>query len=176
MIFEALELDGSYLIKPELNCDERGFFARGFCKKEFQKHHLVDEFVQCNISFNKKKGTLRGMHYQLAPHEETKLVRCTKGSIYDVIVDIRENSKTLGRWLSVCLNETNRHVLYVPKGFAHGFITQEDSTEIFYQMSCDFSEEAATGFAWNDQSIDIHWPDGEMIISSKDKQLPMLVK
>lgn len=174
MLFEELELEGSYLIKPEPHTDERGFFARSFCKEEFQKQGLVDEYVQCNVSFNKRKGTLRGMHYQLAPHEETKLVRCTRGSIFDVIVDIRKKSITFGRWIGVSLNENNRYMLYVPKGFAHGFITEEDNTEVFYQMSCNYVSGSSSGFAWNDQSINIQWPQEEPIISSKDRQLPML--
>ena len=175
MIFEALDLEGSYIIKPESHIDERGFFARSFCKKEFQKQQLVDEFVQCNISFNKKKGTLRGMHYQLPPHQETKLVRCTKGSIFDVIVDIRKKSTTFGRWIGVYLNEHNRHILYVPEGFAHGFITQEENTEVFYQMSCDYVQNSSSGFAWNDKSINIQWPEWELLMSKKDKQLPMFL-
>jgi dTDP-4-dehydrorhamnose 3,5-epimerase len=176
MFFEELELEGAYLIKPEPHIDERGFFARSFCKKEFQKLQLVDEYVQCNISYNKKKGTLRGMHYQLTPHEETKLVRCTKGSVYDVIVDIRKNSITFGRWIGVSLNENNRYMLYVPKGFAHGFITEEDNTEVFYQMSCDYVPKASSGFVWNDKLINIQWPQKQPIISSKDCQLPVFFK
>ena len=174
MIFEPLDLDGVFLIKPELNEDERGFFARSFCKEEFKAHGLVNEFVQCNISYNRKKGTLRGMHYQLPPHEETKLVRCTKGAIYDVIVDIRKDSPTEGKWLGMEINEYDRHIIYIPNGFAHGFLTLVDETEIFYQMSASYNEKAVSGFHWNDSVVNINWPTEDVIISVNDQNLPNL--
>ena len=168
MIFEPLALDGAYLIKPELHEDERGFFARSFCKEEFKAHGLVDEFVQCDISYNRKKGTLRGMHYQLPPHEETKLVRCTKGRIYDVIVDIRKESQTRGKWCGIELTDSNQHMLYIPNGFAHGFLTLADDTEVFYQMSTPYNPDTARTMYWNHESVSIDWPFEPNIISSQD--------
>ncbi|MCH9030401.1 MAG: dTDP-4-dehydrorhamnose 3,5-epimerase [Bacteroidetes bacterium] len=174
MIFESLDLKGAYLIKPELHEDERGFFARSFCKKEFQEQGLINEFIQCNISYNKSKGTLRGMHYQLPPHEEIKLVRCTKGSIYDVIVDLRKNSPTRGKWLDIEINEDNRHMIYIPEGFAHGYISLVNDTEVFYQMSTYYDADSVSGFCWNDPVINIKWPIENIIVSEKDQTLPSL--
>lgn len=171
MIFKETKLKGSFVIELDLIQDERGFFARSFCTKEF-KDRLLDPCVaQCNISFNKKKGTLRGMHYQKNPWEEAKLVRCTKGKIYDVIVDIRPTSATFRQWIAVELSADNHKMLYVPTGFAHGFQTLEDNSEVFYQMSEVFHPEFAAGFNWNDQSIGINWPIEEKIISEKDNGL-----
>ncbi len=172
MIFEPLALDGAYLIKPEINEDERGFFARSFCKEEFRAHGLVDEYVQCNISFNKKKGTLRGMHFQRAPHEETKLIQCTRGSIHDVIIDIRTNSHTRGQWLGLELTEDNHSMLYVPDGFAHGFITLTVNTEIHYQMSTPYDAASATGIRWDEAAFNISWPLMPKIISDRDRNFP----
>ncbi len=135
MIFTPTSLKGAYIVDPEFAQDERGTFARTFCQNEFRERGLRDFFVQCNISLNKKKGTLRGMHYQAAPHEEAKLVRCTAGAIYDVIVDLRPNSSTYRQWTSVELTATNRRALYIPEGLAHGFQTLCDDSEVFYQMS-----------------------------------------
>ena len=174
MIFEPLALDGAYLIKPEINEDERGFFARSFCKEEFRAHGLVDEYVQCNISYNRKKGTLRGMHYQLPPHEETKLVRCTKGAMYDVIVDIRKDSPTREKWLGTEINEDNRHMIYIPEGFAHGFISLVNDTEVFYQMSTYYDADSVSGFCWNDPVVNIKWPIENIIISKNDQTQPSL--
>lgn len=170
MIFEALSLKGAYLIKPEPHHDERGFFARSFCKQEFQKVGLVDEYVQCSLSYNKKKGTLRGMHYQLPPHQETKLVRCNQGAIYDVIVDIRLLSPTYKQWLAVELTQGNGYILYIPAGFAHGFLTLQDDTEVSYQISTFYVEKAANGFRWNDSTFKIQFPNSPIIISEKDAQ------
>ncbi len=172
MIFEPLRLKGAYLIKPEPYTDERGFFIRTFCKREFQAHSLVDEYVQCNISYNKKKGTLRGMHYQLPPHQETKLVRCTRGAVYDVIVDIRKKSPTFKQWMAVELTHENCQILYIPEGFAHGFLTLQNDSEVFYQMSIYYASEFATGFRWNDHSFMIQWVEPILFVSDKDQSFP----
>lgn len=172
MIFTATELEGAFLIEPELLGDERGFFARTFCRREFAAQGLQDEFVQCNISFNKKKGTLRGMHYQAAPHQEIKLVRCTSGSIYDVIIDLRPDSPTFTRWIGVELSAENRKMLYIPADFAHGFITLTDNTEIFYQMSQFYVPDAARGLRWNDPAFAIQWPVPISTLSPKDRNYP----
>ncbi len=132
MIYTETKLRGAFIIEPERLEDERGFFARTWCKREFEAHRLNPKLVQCNISFNKKRGTLRGMHYQEAPHEEARSVRCTMGAIYDVIIDLRPNSKTHKQWFFGELTAKNRKMLYIPEGFAHGFLTLEDNTEVFY--------------------------------------------
>jgi dTDP-4-dehydrorhamnose 3,5-epimerase len=169
MKFIPTLLNGAYIIVPEFHEDERGAFARTFCQKEFREHGLRDCIVQCNISFNKKKGTLRGMHYQTAPHEEAKLVRCTAGAIYDVIVDLRQTSPTYRKWTSVELTAANRLALYVPEGFAHGFQTLCDDSEVFYQMSEFYHPECAGGFRWNDPKFDIQWPISTLITSISDR-------
>ncbi len=169
MFFQETKLKGAYNIELDLIEDERGFFARSFCTKEFEEHGLNFHIVQCNISYNKKKGTLRGMHYQVAPHEEVKLVRCTRGAIYDVIIDIRQDSPSFKKWLSTELTERNRNMLYVPKGFAHGFQTLEDRTEVFYQMSELYHPECSKGVRWDDPAFGIKWPAGGRIISPRDQ-------
>lgn len=169
MIFQEAKLKGSYLIEPERLTDERGFFARTWCQQEFQKYGINPKLVQCNISFNKKKGTLRGMHYQIAPYEEAKLVRCTMGAIYDVIIDLRPDSETFKQWISVELTAENRKMLYIPGGFAHGFLTLADSTEVFYQMSEFYFSESARGVRWNDPAFGINWPEKVVVISGKDE-------
>lgn len=169
MKFVETELKSAYIIELEPIEDERGFFARSWCKKEFEEHGLNPNLVQCNISYNKKKGTLRGMHYQVKPFEEAKLVRCTRGSIYDVIIDLREDSNTYMKWISVELAADNNKMLYVPEGFAHGFQTLEDDTEVTYQMSEFYHPECARGIRWDDKMFEIAWPIEEMIISEKDK-------
>lgn len=158
MIFAETKLKGAYIIEPERLEDERGFFARTFCQEEFAAHGLRTRFVQCSISFNKKKGTLRGMHYQVAPHEEAKLVRCTMGAIYDVIIDLRPGSPTFTQWVAVELTAQNRKMLYIPEGLAHGFQTLEDDTEVFYQMSEFYHPECARGVRWDDPVFGIKWP------------------
>lgn len=169
MQFAETSLRGAYVIEIDTIKDERGFFARSWCKKEFTERSLNAELVQCNISYNEKKGTLRGMHYQLSPYEETKLVRCTRGSIFDVIVDLRPDSSTYLEWYGVILSETNHRMLYIPKGFAHGFQTLEDHAEVFYQMSDWYQPDAAAGLRWNDPRIGIEWPNtSERIISERD--------
>jgi dTDP-4-dehydrorhamnose 3,5-epimerase len=174
MIFQETKLKGAFVIEPERIEDERGFFARTFCEKEFAAHGLVTRFVQCNISFNASRGTLRGMHYQTAPHEEVKLVRCTLGALFDVIVDIRRDSPTFGHWTSVELTSDNRKALYIPKGFAHGFQTLADNTEVFYQMSEFYHPESARGFRWDDDNIHIQWPMQPLSISSSDTSRPSI--
>ncbi len=172
MFFTETKLQGAFIIDIKPIEDERGFFARSWCRKEFKAHGLNPRLVQCNISFNKKKGTLRGMHYQVAPHEEAKLVRCTMGAIYDVIIDLRPESPTCKQWVAVELTALNRRMLYVPEGFAHGFQTLEDNTEVFYQMSEFYYPECARGLRWDDPEFGIKWSDGNRIISAKDLQYP----
>ena len=175
MKFIETPLDGAYIIDIEAIEDERGSFARSWCQKEFAEHGLNSRIVQCNISFNKKRGTLRGMHFQVEPFAEVKLVRCTRGAIYDVIIDVRENSHSLKKWFAVELNESNQRMLYIPKGFAHGFQTLEDNTEVFYQMSEFYYPEYSRGVRWDDPFFSIKWPDGERIISKKDQEYPDFV-
>ncbi|AFZ14229.1 dTDP-4-dehydrorhamnose 3,5-epimerase [Crinalium epipsammum PCC 9333] len=170
MIFTETSLQGAFIIELEKLTDDRGFFARTFCQKEFAAHHLNPNLVQCNISFNHQKGTLRGMHYQAEPHAETKLVRCTKGAIYDVIIDLRSNSPTFKKWVAVELTADNKRMLYIPENFAHGFQTLADNTEVFYQMSEFYHPESANGVRWNDSAFGIQWPADEGIISVKDQQ------
>lgn len=170
MKFTETRLRGAYLVEPEPLEDERGFFARSWCQTEFEGHHLNPNLVQCNISFNKKKGTLRGMHYQVVPHEEVKLVRCTKGAIYDVIIDLRSDSFTFQQWTAVELTAENYKMLYIPEGFAHGFQSLTDDTELFYQMSEFYHPECAQGVRWNDPAFQIEWPLPEPIIQEKDTQ------
>ena len=172
MIFIATKLQDVFIIEPERREDTRGFFARTWCQQEFTAHGLNSGLVQCNISFNKKKGTLRGMHYQASPYEEDKLVRCTMGSIYDVIIDIRPKSPTFKQHLNIVLTAENRRMLYVPKGFAHGFQTLEDNTEVFYQMSACYAPAYARGIRWNDTAFGIQWPADERIILERDQTYP----
>ena len=172
MIFAETALKGAFIIEPVQLSDERGFFARTWCQKEFLNHGLNPNIVQCSISYNRKKGTLRGMHYQAAPHEEIKLVRCTAGAIYDVIVDLRKDSSTFRKWISAELNEKNRKMLYIPAGFAHGFQTLADNTEVFYQMSEFYTASHARGIRWSDPAFDIRWPFEVSVMSEKDEQIP----
>jgi dTDP-4-dehydrorhamnose 3,5-epimerase len=176
VIFTETALKGACIIDSEMKEDERGFFARSFCMKEFESHGLNPRVAQCNISFNRKKGTLRGMHYQIAPHEEAKLVRCMRGSIYDVIIDLRRHSATFKQWLAVELTAINYRMLYIPNGFAHGFQTLEDNTEVFYQMSEFYYPEYARGVRWDDPSFCIKWPLAKPIMSEKDKSYPLFGK
>ena len=154
------------IVEPELLSDERGFFARTFCRKEFETYGLNPDLVQCDISFNKQKGTLRGMHYQIKPHEEVKLVRCTMGAINDVIIDIRPESPSFKKWVAVELTAENRKMLYIPQRFAHGFMTLQDNSEVFYQMSEVYASECARGIRWNDPAFGIEWPQDVRAISS----------
>lgn len=175
MIFNETKLKGAFIIEPELLKDERGFFARTYCQKEFEAHGINPKLVQCNISFNAQNGTLRGMHYQDKPHQEAKLVRCSKGAIYDVIIDFRPESSTYKQWIAVELTSRNHKMLFIPEGFAHGFKTLEDNTEVFYQMSEFYHPECARGVLWNDPAFGINWPEGEQIVSSKDSQYASFV-
>jgi dTDP-4-dehydrorhamnose 3,5-epimerase len=169
MIFTETKINGVYIIEPELLTDERGFFARSYCKEDFQKHGLETDIVQCNISYNKKKGTLRGMHYQVPPFEEAKIVSCTKGSIFDVVVDLRKDSPTYRFWHAEKLSADSYRMLYIPKGCAHGFQTLEDNCIVYYQMGECYHPECSWGIRWNDPSIGIVWPIPAGIISAKDK-------
>jgi dTDP-4-dehydrorhamnose 3,5-epimerase len=172
MIFLETELKGAYIIELEKHMDERGFFARSFCVREFEQQGLNPRIVQCNISFNHAKGTLRGMHYQKAPFGEAKLVRCTRGAIYDVIIDLRPESPTFKVSFGIRLDRDNRRMLYIPEGVAHGFLTLEDDSEIFYQMSEFYSPQHAAGFRWNDASFGIRWPSEATVISERDRTYP----
>ena len=172
MIFTETELKGAFLIEPDRTEDARGFFARTWCVEEFKAHGLDPRVVQCNISFNKKKGTLRGMHWQVAPHPEAKLVRCTMGALWDVIIDLRPASPTYQQHLGVELTPENRKMLFIPEGFAHGFQTLADNTEVFYQMSEFFAADCARGLRWNDPAFGIAWPPGERIINGRDSNYP----
>lgn len=157
------------MVELEPAADERGFFARAWCAEEFREHHLNPALAQCSISFNHRRGTLRGMHYQEAPHREAKLVRCTAGAIYDVIVDLRRASPTYCKWFAVELTAANRKMLYVPEGFAHGFQTLADQTEVFYQISEKYRPESSRGVRWNDPLFGIDWPIPAPILSPRDR-------
>ena len=174
MIFTETKFTKAYLIDIERLEDERGFFARSFCEHEFSKHGLPTRFVQSNISYNKKRGILRGLHMQMAPFEEGKLVRCGRGAVYDVIVDLRKHSQTYKQWLGMELSATNGRMIYIPEGFAHGFITLTDDTEVVYQMTRFYEPGSETGYRWNDPALGINWPFDPLIISEKDKYYPLL--
>ncbi len=159
------------MIEPERLEDERGFFARTWCQHEYETHGLNPRLVQCSISFNKSRGTLRGMHLQLPPFAEAKLVRCTMGAIYDVIIDLRPQSATFTHHIGVELTAENRRMLYIPEGFAHGFQTLVDNTEVFYQMSEFYAPNYAQGVRWDDTAFAIEWPEDVKVISAKDRAL-----
>jgi dTDP-4-dehydrorhamnose 3,5-epimerase len=169
MIFTKTPLKDAYIIDIEKKEDERGFFARGFCQKEFEEHGLNPEIVQANISYNAKKATLRGLHYQVEPHHETKLMRCARGAIFDVIIDMRKDSPTYGQWFGTELSEGSYRMLFVPGNFAHGFITLEDETEVIYQVSEFYTPGSERGIRWDDPAFKIEWPITPEIISEKDK-------
>jgi dTDP-4-dehydrorhamnose 3,5-epimerase len=172
MILTETKLKGSFLIELEKLEDVRGFFACSWSQREFEALVVDAPLVECNISFNKKKGTLRGMHYQAAPHDQAKIVRCTRGAIYDVIVDLRPESPTFKQWLGVELTAQNHLMLYVPKKFAHGFQTLQDDSEVFYQMSAYYAPESSRGVRWNDPAFGIEWPEDERIMLERDQQHP----
>jgi dTDP-4-dehydrorhamnose 3,5-epimerase len=172
--FFETELAGAFVVEPERSEDERGFFARTWCSAEFASRGLNASLVQCNISQNKRRGTLRGLHYQEAPHEEAKLVRCTRGAIYDVIVDLRPGSRTQYRWFGVELSAENYRMLYVPEGFAHGFQTLRDDAEVFYQMTTAYHAPSARGLRWNDPLLGIGWPVADPFLSPRDANFPLL--
>ncbi len=175
MIFRPTELSGCYVVEPERQADERGFFARTFDAEEFERRGLNPRVQQCSVSVNISLGTLRGMHYQAAPHEEAKLVRCTRGRIFDAVVDVRHRSPTYLRWVGVELDEHNGLSLYIPEGLAHGFVTLEPECEVSYQISHGFVPAAARGLRWDDPAVGIAWPDvGELNISDRDRAWPLL--
>jgi len=175
MIFTQTAVPGAVVIEPERSADERGFFARTFCVHEFAAHGLDARVAQCNISFNRAKGTLRGLHFQRPPHAEAKLVRCTAGRVYDVIVDLRPDSPAFCRHLAIELSARNHTMLYVPKGVAHGFQTLEDESEVFYQMSAPYERDAAAGVRWDDAAFAIAWPLGVSVGSARDRSYPDFV-
>ena len=172
MIFEETPLRGAWVIEMEKLQDSRGFFARSYCQREFSDHGLNPKVAQCNVSYNTASRTLRGMHYQVAPHEEAKLVRCTAGAIHDVIVDLRPDSRTRGQHFGIRLDAVNRRMLFVPEGFAHGFLTLEDDSEIFYQMSEFYDPEGSRGIRWDDPRFGIRWPAEPRVISERDRSYP----
>ncbi len=173
MKFIETKLKGAYIIELQTMEDERGFFARTFCQKEFVVYGLNPKLAQCSISYNKRKGTLRGMHYQVSPMADAKLVRCTRGAIYDVIIDLRHESSTYCEWISLEITADNHRMIYIPEGFAHGFQTLMDDTEVFYQISGFYAPECARGVGWNDPAFGIVWPDDKRIISEKDMNYPL---
>jgi dTDP-4-dehydrorhamnose 3,5-epimerase len=173
VIFEQTRLSGAFLVDLERREDSRGFFARTWCANEFADHGLTTEVVQANVSFNPRQGTLRGMHFQRAPHAETKLVRCTRGAIYDVVVDLRRDSDTYKEWVGVELSADNRRALFVPEGFAHGYQTLVPDAEVFYQVSEYHTPGAEGGVRWDDRAFGIEWPDPDnAFLSDKDRSWP----
>jgi dTDP-4-dehydrorhamnose 3,5-epimerase len=174
MIFTETSLPGAFLVDLEPIADDRGFFARTFSAQEFAAKGLAVEFDQCSVSYNARKATLRGLHYQRAPHEEDKLVRCTAGAIFDVIVDIRPQSPHYRRWFGTELTAQNRRSLYIPRGFAHGFMTLSDAAEVYYMISVPHAPEHAQGFRWSDPAFGIEWPLTPSVISPRDAAYPLL--
>ncbi len=173
MRFRETNLKGLWIIELEKHQDDRGYFARTWCEEEFRAHGLNPRIVQCSTSFNHRKGTLRGMHWQAEPHAEAKLIRCTRGSIYDVALDVRPSSPTFKQWFAIELREVGHELLYIGEGFAHGFQTLEDSTEVLYQMSEFFHPESARGLRWDDPSFAIKWPEvTDRILSARDSNYP----
>ncbi len=173
MIFHETPLVDAWLLEPERIADERGFFARTFCRRDFAARGLDPAIAQCSVSFNHRRGTLRGLHFQAAPHEEVKLVRVTRGAVWDVIVDLRPESPTFRKHFSIILSAESRNELYIPKGMAHGFQTLEDGTEVFYQISEFYAPESARGYRWDDPTFAIPWPETVTVLSEKDRTLPL---
>jgi dTDP-4-dehydrorhamnose 3,5-epimerase len=169
MTFAPAPLPGAYVVELEKRGDDRGFFARTFCEREFGAHGLVTRFVQVNDSLSAQKATLRGMHYQLEPRAETKLVRCIRGALYDVILDLRKGSPTFGKSFGAELTAENRRMMFVPKGFAHGFVTLADNTEAFYFVDEFYAPEQERGIRWNDPRFSIPWPIAPLVLSDKDR-------
>jgi dTDP-4-dehydrorhamnose 3,5-epimerase len=170
VIFRETAIAGAFEVEPEVIEDERGYFARTFAVDEFASHGLVTAVVQCNLSYNTHRGTLRGVHFQAPPCGECKLVRCTRGAIYDVLVDLRPDSPTQCEWVAIELTSENRRMVYIPEGLAHGFQTLEDGSEIFYQMSQAYIPTHARGVRWNDPAFGIEWPlVDQRVISQKDQ-------
>jgi len=172
MIFTETYLEGAFIVEIQRLEDERGFFARSFCQREFQEHGLNPNLAQCNISYNKVKGTMRGMHFQAAPFQEAKLVRCTQGVVHDVIIDLRPDSPTYKEHFAIDLTSEAHNALYVPEGFAHGFLTLAPETCVFYQMSEFYVPGYARGFRWNDPAFSVNWPAEVELISERDANYP----
>ena len=173
MLFIETKLKGAFVIELEKYSDDRGFFSRAWCQKEFKEQGINSRFVQANIGFSKNSGTIRGIHYQIAPFEEAKLVRCIRGAIFDVVLDLRPELPSFKQWFGVELSDENRKMLYVPEGCAHGYQTLVDNTEFFYQVSQVYSPESERGILWNDPEFDIEWPiDEDLVISEKDQNWP----
>jgi len=173
MIFRETPLAGAWVLEPERFEDERGFFARTYCRRDFEARGLDPAIAQCSVSWNHRRGTLRGLHLQIAPHEEVKLVRVTRGAVWDVIVDLRPESPSFKRHFGITLSAENRHELYIPKGMAHGFQTLEDGTEVFYQISEFYAPDSARGYRWDDPAFAIPWPEPVTVMSEKDRTLPL---
>ena len=174
--FIETNLPGAHVIETERFEDHRGFFARSFSRAEFLEHGLRGEFVEAGVSFNRKQYTVRGMHWQAAPHAQAKLVRCTRGAIYDVMIDLRSESPTYKQWFSQVLTEDNRLMLYIPEGFAHGFQTLEDNSEVFYQLSAGYNPPSERGVRWNDPAFAITWPETErIVINDRDRSFPDVI-
>jgi dTDP-4-dehydrorhamnose 3,5-epimerase len=173
MIFREAPLPGAWVLEPERVADERGFFARTWCRRDFEARGLDPEIAQCSVSFNHRRGTLRGLHFQAEPHGEVKLVRVTRGAVWDVIVDLRPDLPTFRRHFAVVLSAEAGNQLYIPKGMAHGFQTLEDGTEVFYQISAFYAPAAARGYRWDDPAFAIPWPEPVTVISEKDRNLPL---
>jgi dTDP-4-dehydrorhamnose 3,5-epimerase len=169
MIFTETPIAGAYLIDLEKHGDDRGFFARVFCRNEFGERDLDTEYAQINNSLSAERGTLRGLHYQLAPAEEVKVVRCVAGALWDVILDVRPGSPTFGRWFGAELTAANRRRMYAPRGMAHGFVTLADDTEALYLVSTSYAPERERGIRWNDPHFGIEWPVTPMVMSDKDR-------
>jgi dTDP-4-dehydrorhamnose 3,5-epimerase len=175
MIFRPTKLAGAVEVRLDPRSDDRGFFARSWCEREFADHGLNPRLAQCNVSFNTRKGTLRGMHFQDEPYPEAKLVRCTQGAIYDVALDLRRQSATFKQWVGAVLSAENRHMLYIPEGCAHGFLTLADNTEVLYQMSECYYPDAGRGVRWDDPTFQIVWPAEVEVISDRDRTYPDFV-
>lgn len=173
MKFEQTEIEGLRIIHPNLQTDERGFFLKYYHSKEFKKNGIDFEITQVNQSQTRKKGTIRGIHFQRKPYEEAKIVQCLKGRVYDIVIDLRKNSLTYGKWHAEMLDSTNRKVIFIPKGFAHGFQTIEDNTEVLYLMSSEYSSSHSSGIRWDDPFFKINWPEKPSFIAEKDKNWPL---
>lgn len=169
MLFHPTSISGVCEIAIQAHADERGFFARTWCTREFEDNGLNPSLVQCSISFNAHRGTLRGMHYQMEPHPEAKLVRCTRGAVYDVALDLRPNSATFGHWAAAVLTAEKRNMLYVPEGCAHGFLTLEDNSEVLYQMTEFYHPDLGRGLRWDDPAFAIEWPFAPVVLSERDR-------